>query len=389
MLVASNFSIGIWSALFCAPLPALMGALSAEQRDETMLCLRSTCLLFSLAACPIFALLGASVGIPSWENGLFALYSAASLIRWFARATAYFQAEAWRTVASDNLYSLLLISSVIIIELLHAMNLTTAYVGLAASAILALIPFGRRFAVAQFIRLSPRSILRYGGIWRKHSGWSLLGVVTTEATVNAHAYIVTLVVGAAQFASISASALLIRPTSVFMNALGDFERPRIAAMLHGGDIRSSLAAVKMFRIVLILAWVATALAAAFILIVSPTLIFPPKYPLPYIASGASLWMAVAAIRMLRLPESILLQAGGVFRELAYASVISSVFSVTGVAILVLVAAPLWSVAGIFVGELIYAIWIWRQARRWLESQAPQLPKDYQEPCLELELQKNV
>ena len=49
-------------------------------------------------------------------------------------------------------------------------------------------------------------------------------MLTTEATANAHVYIVTLIYGPLGFAPIAATALFIRPVGVAMNTLTDYER---------------------------------------------------------------------------------------------------------------------------------------------------------------------
>ena len=159
------------------------------------------------------------------------------------------------------------------------------------------------------------------------SSWSLTEVVTTEATVNAHAYLVTFFFGPAAFAPVAASALIIRPIGVVMNAVTDFERPDLARQIDDSRLGGVMRSIRAFRVVLIAAWVATAIAAAGLMTYAPGLIFPSHYHSAYLAIGAALWMAVAGIRLLRTPEGTLLQAAGAFRSLAYASIGSSVVSV--------------------------------------------------------------
>jgi Flp pilus assembly protein TadB len=75
-------------------------------------------------------------------------------------------------------------------------------------------------------------------------------------------------------------------------------------------------------------------------------------------------MAVAGMRQLRTPESVLLQAAGAFRELASASMISSGISIVAVVVFLLAFGPLWSIAGILIGEAVFAAWTWRQAAQY-------------------------
>ena len=312
----------------------------------------------------IFWMLGEALGVSTAAALLFAGYGAVALLRWFGRAYAYITGAQIRAATSDLLYGFTLLIGLVVIYRSGTSDLRLPHAALMFSAILSLLPLGREYLVRQFVRLSPRDILRYREVWRRHSSWSLTGVVTTEATANAHAYIVTFFLGPTAFAPLSASALLIRPIGVVMNALTDFERPQMARQLDAGRLDGALHSLRMFRFALVTIWVGTAIAAAALMVYAPRLIFPERYSVEYLATGAALWMAVAGMRSLRTPDSVLLQAGGMFRELAYASVISSGVSVTAVVVLLVVGGPLWSIAGILIGETIYAAWIWRQAGRW-------------------------
>ena len=65
------------------------------------------------------------------------------------------------------------------------------------------------------------TLAAYGPIWRDLTQWALLGVVTTELSANAHAYLVTLFNGPKSFALIAAGSLFMRPVSLCLTALPD------------------------------------------------------------------------------------------------------------------------------------------------------------------------
>ena len=373
LLVTSNFSNGVWSALFCAPLPVVTSTGNDTERATMLRSLFTTNLIVAFAAFLLFWQLGRALAVPTGAACLFGAYAAFALLRWFARSYAYVRGRQMLTTASDLTYSLILFSGVVAIQLLRPTSLMLPAALLCVSVVLGLLPFGADYLRRQFLDLSLRSVPRYGEIWRKHSGWSLLGVVTTEATANAHAYLVTLFIGPAAFAPLSASALLMRPISVVTNALTDFERPQMARQISDGRIDLARRGVSLFRFALMAMWAATAVAAWLVLAYAPRLLFPAQYELHVLAIGAALWMSVAAIRLLRQPDSVLLQAAGRFRPLAYASVASCGISISAVALLLLFSGPLWSIAGIFLGELVCAIMIWRQARRWREAHPAAAP----------------
>jgi hypothetical protein len=364
LLVASQLSWGVWSALFCAPLPILLSSTNPVRRERLRHCLQTVNLLGAVIAFPLFALLAILLGAATTAALLFAGYGFVSLLRWFARAHAYATGEPLRTTASDVTYSLTLIAGIVLIWLRATPNLELAWGVLLVSTAAGLLPFGRTFLAEQFIHIHPQAVAGYASIWRQHSGWSLFGVITTEATANSHTYLVTILLGPTAFAPIAASALMIRPINVTINALIEFERAQMARQIGDGRYDLAMASARFFRIVLVATWLVTAIGIVGLLAYAPRLIFPANYPLSFLTIGAALWMAVAGMRLLRTPDSALLQAAGAFRPLAFASMWSSGVSVVAVLVLLVAGGPLWSIGGILAGETIFAVFTWREARLW-------------------------
>lgn len=367
LLVVSQLGLGIWSALFCAPLPTLMANGNEESRDRLLKCLLAANLMGTGLAFFMLLALGFALALSGSASLLFACYSAAALLRWFARAQAYATNSPLRTMSSDLIYTVALLIAVLGMQAIGVASLETAFGALFFCATLGLLPFGSTWAKQQFIQFRAHDLGAYAGVWRLHSRWSLLGVLTTELTANAHVYIVTFASGASAFAPLAASALLIRPINVTMNALSEFERAQMAKHIGARRIDLVMSSVRLFRLALVATWVITAVASALLLYYAPRLIFPAQYELEVLAIGTALWMAVSAVRLLRTPESVLLQAAGSFRPLAFASVLASIGSVAAVLALMATSGPLWSIAGILFGELLMAAWIWWQATRWRRS----------------------
>lgn len=373
LLVASQLSWGVWGALLCAPLPILLTGADPTARERLREALMTVNLIGSVIALGLFAILALAVGGGIAGAALFACYAAVSLLRWFARAHAYATGAALRTTASDITYALILLAGVALIFARGSGSLALAWGALLAAAVAGMLPFGRHYLAAQLAWPAAAATRGYGAIWRQHSGWSLLGVVTTEATGNAQAYLVTLLLGPAAFAPVAASALMIRPINVAMNAITDLERAQMARQIAGGRITGALGAAALFRRVLVATWLATALAILLLLHFAPRLIFPPRYDLHFLEAGTALWMAVTMVRLLRMPESVLLQAAGAFRLLALASMWSSGVSVAAVLLLLLVGGPLWSIVGVLLGEVMFAVAIWRRCRTWANAAAGGAP----------------
>lgn len=374
LLVTSQFSAGLLGALFCAPLPVLVARRQPDRQPRMLSALFGANLVGAAFAFLVFGVLAARLGTSAVAVVLFAAYAAVSLLRWFARTYAYATGRPLRTMWSDLVYSGALLAGTAIAFLKGSGTLDAAFGALLVGAAAGMLPFGAAHLRRQCAWTSFDVLRDYGVVWREHSSWSLLGVVTTEATANAHVYLVTALSGPSVFAPVAASALLIRPIQVAMNALMEFERAQMAAQIGDRRIAAAGASVRFFRLMLTAAWTVTAAAALLILAARPGLLFPSHYDLAALRLGAALWLGVAGIRLWRTPESALLQAAGAFKPLALASVASAGVSVAAVWALLSAFGVIWSIAGIGFGEAVFAWCTWRQARRWrIQAMAAQPP----------------
>lgn len=376
LLVASQLSWGIWSALLCAPLPVLLAHGTDDERRVAEDTLLSANLIGAGLSLALFVGIATALDMRPAAALCYGAYGAVALLRWFGRAYCYAQGHPARTALSDLLYSATVMGVLGGILLLMKGDPEIAcYTALLVGALAGLLPFGTTILSRQLRAVSWGAMRRYVSIWRGHARWALLGVITTEATANAHVYLITLLQGPAAFAPIAASALLMRPVNVAQNALSDFERPQMATLIAGRrhrDIRRSLTA---FLLALGAIWLGTVAMATLVFAVNPRLLFPPVYDTHFLVIAAGLWSAVAALRLVQMPESVLLQAAGAFRPLAMASLWSSIGSVVAVLVLILLAGPLWSIAGIVAGAAIYWHWTHRFATRWMRDFADQARDD--------------
>jgi putative peptidoglycan lipid II flippase len=79
--------------------------------------------------------------------------------------------------------------------------------------------------------------------------------------------------------------------------------------------------------------------------------------------------AITAVRSFRTPESVLLQAAGQFRTLAYATCWSSIVSLAATLAFLVAAGPVLSLAGILAGEIAVTVRVRMAARVWMQSRA--------------------
>jgi O-antigen/teichoic acid export membrane protein len=209
-----------------------------------------------------------------------------------------------------------------------------------------------------------RPLLAFGEVWQDLARWSVLGVLLTELTANAHVYLVTFVFGPASFALLAVGSLLMRPSVLVLSALPDLERPEMVRLIAAGDRRGVLRSVKEFRTAAGAVWFATFLTAGAVLMWFPHLVVKHGYDSSQVLVVLAFWGAITAVRVARTPESVLLQAAGEFRSLATVSGWSSASSLVLTLLLMLKFGPIASLGGVLIGDLVMTARIFALSRRW-------------------------
>jgi hypothetical protein len=288
-------------------------------------------------------------------------------LRQFARCFAYIENRPFIVAASDVSYSIDVLFGVGVLFLLRefgVFGIREIAAVLASAAIVAMLPFGAAYLERQLAAGFKGWLSAYRAIWRDLARWSLLGVVLTEITVNAHAYLVTLIAGPAAFALIAAGALFLRPVSLFLTALPDLERASMARHIVGGDPKAAFASVRTFRIAGAVAWLATIAATALVLVWFPAILPGAHYPLTDVVAVVAIWAAIMAVRIVRTPDSVLLQAAAEFKALAQASMLSGAVSFLLALAFLVALGPAASLAGILVGETVMMVRVRLLLRAW-------------------------
>ncbi len=117
--------------------------------------------------------------------------------------------------------------------------------------------FGWHFLRAQFHPRTLGAFSAYAPIWREVTRWSLMGVVLSELTANAHAYFVTFLSGPKAFALLALGSLMMRPVLLVLQALPDAERPTMARLIAAGDVKRAKRTLNEFRTAAAAVWLAT------------------------------------------------------------------------------------------------------------------------------------
>ena len=367
-IVVAGLCLSLTNGLLVAPLASIAQAPPASAAEELNTYFKTSLLLALVLG---IAVVGAilPIGIPLRTAAIFGIYGAAMSLRTVARTHAYTSGRVARAVLSDCTYSLTVVLGVSALAVFRRAHLFEIAFLMAVGAILALLPFGMPFLSALRTGLRSGSVRAYRRVWHDLTRWSVLGVVTTEMTMNAHAYLVTFICGSNAFAIIAVGALFMRPFSLLLSALPDREEPIMARTIAAGEIKRALRSAKEYRAVVAALWTANQLLAASILIWFPALIARKGYDAPSIVAVVAIWALIAAVRGARAPGVMLLFSARKFQALASASVLSSVVALLATLALLLAVGPVLSLFGILAGDAAMWLAVSASVRSWKRSDA--------------------
>ncbi len=314
---------------------------------------------FAVVACSLLA-----CGLALGAALLFGLYGAVMSLRWLARVYAYATEAPGRAAGSDAVYGALLLAGLFVLDLSGRLSMNGTAIVLLVAAIGSLVIFDRSYLVKQFAPSSAGRLRAYAPVWRDLTRWSLLGLAASELTVNAHAYFVTFFSGPAAFALLALGSLLMRPISLVLSSLPDVERPAMARALGAGNAAAAFRAVKEFRTAAAAVLLGTILIAAVLLVFFPGTILKQGYDAGAAEAIVAIWVVIMAIRALRTPEAVFLQAAGEFQPLANISLRSSAVSLAATLALLLAFGPVASLFGIVAGDIVLTAGIFARVRDW-------------------------
>lgn len=362
------FCVSTAAALIGAPTTIGIRARGHVDAAELATFQKANLVLAAFAFAVVTASLCAS-GLRLSASAIFGLYGAAMSLRWLGRVHAFATDAPVRAAASDMLYGALLVAGLGALYLLDRMTMTYSAVVLFAAAAGSLASFDRGFLIGQFLPGRAGRLADYAPVWRDLTRWSLLGVAATELTINAHAYFVTFFSGPTAFAALALGSLLMRPVAVVLCALPDMERPVMARAIGAGDPQRAFRVVKDFRTAVAAVLAATTLTAAAILSFFPSLVLKQGYVAGQAELVLACWVAILAVRALRTPEAVFLQAAGEFQALAAIGGKASVVSLLATLVLLLAFGPIASLFGIVAGDLAMTAGIFAKCRAWKAAHA--------------------
>jgi O-antigen/teichoic acid export membrane protein len=361
-LIVVPFCLSISGALLGASLSAVISRARGIAEDELATHLKASLALSALIMAAVTALMWGSDG--AFNAALFGLYGGLMTLRWFARSYAYAMNRRYRVTISDFVYGGLLLLGLVVLLKLDRLTIANGAAVFAAAAGIAFLAFGFGYLRKVLASITQGSLRAYHSIWRELTRWSLLGVVLTEMTANAHAYLVTFISGPKAFALLAIGSLFMRPVSLCLTALPDLERPTMARQIAAGEFSRARRLVTEFRGATSVVWAVTVALAVVLLLWFPELVLKKGYDQLEALAVLGLWALIMAVRTFRTPESVFLQSAREFRALAGASVWSSLASLILTLGLLLTVGPIASLTGVLIGDLVMASRISSLSRAW-------------------------
>lgn len=348
--VMLQFGISLSNALFCAPVVVVMAG--GVDREPLRSFLKAN-LLFSTGGAIVVA---TSVLVLSKDQGLAVAAGALcflSWLRWFLRSAELAICNFGAPVKADIAYAFVVALPAIWLLMNGGQDAELAVWLQTGGCVAGFLILGRT-TLGELVRLVKAPLDPFLSSLRRHGRWALLGVVTTEATSNAHAWIAGFYLGPAVFAPIAAMTLFFRPVLILTQSLTQYERPRMAKAIRTGKMAELTLHRLTFTRLSLACLVGNAMVVAGILIWSPELIGNGQYPHVELWWLAGVILVTYLARVMRGARSAELQAGGHFRPLALVTVYTAPVAILGVALATLVDARLSAILllGVLVAELM-------------------------------------
>ena len=136
-----------------------------------------------------------------------------------------------------------------------------------------------------------------------------------------------------------------------------------------GDIRGAFRVVKEFRTAAAAVLAGTIVLSAVLVYWFPHLFLKKGYDETDVLIVLALWIAITAVRVLRTPEAVFVQATGGYSALARVSAWSGATSLIATFVLLCVAGPIASLGGVLAGEIVIVLALFPLTRAWRRQHA--------------------
>ncbi|MBV9550913.1 MAG: hypothetical protein JO256_14680 [Alphaproteobacteria bacterium] len=356
-IVLSALCMSVAGALFGAPLSTHAANDDASRASLYTWSAAATCAAF-FACSGLSLIAGASL----LAAGLFGLYSAAMFLRATSRFSGYAQNAVNAVLASDLIYSAIVLAGLSALFCAGLLELPLFAAVLFAGAAGSTLVAAPDFLWAHIPALCRPQFSAYRQLWRRTTRWTLLGVVTSELSSNAYAYVVTFFAGAGAFGLLSLGAMLVRPINLVSKTLGDMELSKARTMISRGAKDEAAFLGKRLGFINAGVWMASALTTAFLLAFFPEILVRDHFDKLSVSLVAAIWFTIMLVRIARTSQSLLLQACGAFEPLARLGLTTSIISLTLSGALLWLMGPVGALFGILLSDIGFAARVAKLAR---------------------------
>jgi O-antigen/teichoic acid export membrane protein len=309
------------------------------------------CILFGLSLFLIAAPLPTSVS----TDICFAILGGISVARWFGRSYNNTKHNPHLVALSDLAYTLISIMGTTMLWFYSMLNIFNVLIVQIIAMLFACLFLGLSLVKIQLTSLWRGKFTPFKIGFLDKGKHSLVGVMTTEATANAHSYLVVTLLGPAFFAPIAAAVLLFRPIPLLISTLTQLERPRLAKYINHKQLSQALNLVKRFHLILLLTILANAALVATVLTWFAPLVLKDNYDSNDVYYAVCLWTLIFSLRCIRGPFSAFLQASGQFKELSMVTIKSALVGLPAVFLAIYWLGAIESLLGILLAEIV-AVW---------------------------------
>jgi hypothetical protein len=203
---------------------------------------------------------------------------------------------------------------------------------------------------------------RYARILRQ-LGWAGLSVTLSNLQGQGVAFLVTAFGGPAAYAPIAATLLLFSPMRIAGTAVVNLLQPEIAGDLARGEIHKVWGELKL--------WPALGAAGCLLYGAAMTVVIPRIHlhmldGVPILVTGIFAW-TIYALALLYLIPRIVLEVMSAFDTVSVIIAIAAAVGAVLIIGLLIVAPPIWALAGGAVSEFVVFVGYWSVTRRKLKS----------------------
>lgn len=352
-LAVTVFSNSVINALAATPLSILL-----NQTDQRQPHVFWPVVKISLTVSTAISLILAALGL-IWNQhlptvSLLSVYGFLNGLRWIQRSYQYATHQPGPAATADAVSAIVMILGSFALYSMHMASLLWPSVLLVVSTVIgiAIVNPMRSFADYPLSESLSYPLSRFSPIWRSQSRWALLGVITTEMTVNGHVYVVTALSGPSAYSIIAIATLVWRPVMTISTALTQIERPRLAKAISKSDHGEISAVRSHLFAILTMTYIVNAASLPVAFYFFQEKLHSKGYNLASLLTSVILWSIVILVRTIRTRGSLFLQATKRFRELSFTSLYAAPFSLGLTSVMTIFWGPVFSIIGIIVGECL-------------------------------------